>query len=187
MSVVRVPRTARASSRALYSGCRRERKNGGEERRMAITRENEEKEKEREGKKRDLCEAAASVASERFAHAAGRRRRRRNRRRGRRQLENRDDEEARMRELSWTEKARRRQSASSKVDEEGRKNDRGVGGRRGRGEKRPDEPLALSRTRTKGKEDSEATICSPPSFPVSFFYSSAPLFLSSSPLCCFHY
>lgn len=43
------------------------------------------------------------------------------------------------------EKGRQRQSVPSEVDKEGRKNDRGVGGRGGR-ERRPDEPLALSQT-----------------------------------------
>lgn len=76
----------------FHRGCRGERK-GAREWRSGVRGRDRGRGKEKEEEKRDLCEAAASVASERFAHAAGRRRRRRNRRRDRRQLEDDDDDD----------------------------------------------------------------------------------------------
>lgn len=85
----------------------------------------------------------------------------------------------------------------SEVDEEGRKNDRGLGGRGGR-ERRPDGPLALSQTVAAGPETNldqeprerrerkrtEHYMLVPFSSRASvLFYSSIPLFFSSSPLC----
>lgn len=94
------------------------------------------------------------------------------------------------------EQERQRQSVPSEVDEEGRKNDGGVDGRRGGRERRPDGPLALSQTVATGPEtnlDQEPRerrgrtrtelLCSPPPFlcprecpffTPSFLYSSLP-------------
>lgn len=85
----------------LYSGCRRDREREKENGDRGHQGETGKEERRKWGEKRDLCEAAASVASERFAHAAGRRRRRR----GRRQLE--DDDERR-----WQRRRRRRRRSA---------------------------------------------------------------------------